>query len=317
MALLSIVTGSFNEQGNVDEWFARVHASLGAIADLDYEIVWVDNASTDATASVVKVHCARDPRVKLIVNARNFGPIRSPFHGVMEAKGDAVVYMASDLQDPPELLADFVAAWRSGAEVVAGVYNKTQDSWVMGSCRKLFYGIMRAVSEAEAIKSFTGFGLYTRKVVELLRQTGGPMPYVRGLVAEFGLKCVPIPYDKPNRKYGVSKLDILGLVDQALLGLTTMSRAPIRFATLLGFAMSAVGFALAIGYLLAKLIFWNYFPVGQAPLLIGIFLFASVQIMILGLIGEYVAAMHLRLQNKPWVIEAERVNFDDAGRGKV
>jgi glycosyltransferase involved in cell wall biosynthesis len=308
--LLSVVTGSYNEEGNVDEWFERVFATLSAIKDLDIEILWVDNASQDGTVAKVKVWCARDARVKLIVNARNFGPIRSPFHGVMQAKGDAVVYLASDLQDTPELLADFVQAWRDGADVVAGVYKKTQDGFVMSLARKTFYAIMRAASEAQAISAFTGFGLYSRKVVELLRQTGGPMPYVRGLVAEFGLPWRAIAYDKPKRKYGVSKNDILGLVDQAILGLTTMSRAPIRFATLLGFGMSCFGFALALGYLVAKLLFWESFPMGQAPLLIGIFLFASVQIMIVGLIGEYVAAMHLRLQNKPWVIELERVNFD-------
>ena len=308
--LLSIVTGSYNEEGNVDEWFERIYSTMARVSNLDIEIVWVDNASQDGTVAKVKAWCVKDPRVKLIVNARNFGPIRSPFHGVMEAKGDAVVYLASDLQDTPELLVDFVDAWRSGFEVVAGVYTKTEDSFVMGLARRAFYKIMKAVSEAQAIKSFTGFGLYSRKVVELLRQTGGPMPYVRGLVAEFGLPWKEIAYDKPKRKDGVSKNDVLGLVDQAILGLTTMSRAPIRFATLLGMAMSGLGFATALCYLVAKLIFWDAFPMGQAPLLIGIFLFASVQIMIVGLIGEYVAAMHLRLQNKPWVIELERVNFD-------
>lgn len=312
-ALLSVVTGSYNEEANVDEWFERVLASVAGIDDLDLEVIWVDNASQDGTAARVKAWCAKDPRVRLIVNARNFGPIRSPFHGVMQARGDAVVYLASDLQDTPELLPEFVRAWREGAQVVAGVYKKTEDSWVMSLARRAFYGVMRAVSEAEAIKSFTGFGLYSRKVVELLRQTGGPMPYVRGLVAEFGLPWRAIAYDKPKRKHGASKNDLLGLVDQAILGLTTMSRAPIRFATLLGVGMSCLGFALALGYLVAKLLFWDAFPMGQAPLLIGIFLFASVQILIVGLIGEYVAAMHLRLQNKPWVIELERVNFDGPG----
>lgn len=308
-ALLSVVTGSYNEEGNVDEWFERVLVSVAGIADLDVEVIWVDNASQDGTVAKVKAWCAKDARIRLIVNARNFGPIRSPFHGVMQAKGDAVVYLASDLQDPPELLSEFVQAWRDGAHVVAGVYKKTEDAWSMSIARKTFYAVMRAVSEAEAIKAFTGFGLYSRKVVELLRQTGGPMPYVRGLVAEFGLPWKSIPYDKPQRKHGVSKNNLLGLIDQAILGLTTMSRAPIRFATLLGMGMSCLGFSLALGYLVSKLVFWDSFPMGQAPLLIGIFLFASVQILIVGLIGEYVAAMHLRMQNKPWVIEFERVNF--------
>lgn len=310
MTLLSVVTGSYNEEGNVDEWFERVYATVATLRDVELEIVWIDNASQDGTAAKVKAWCAKDRRVKLIVNARNFGVTRSPFHGIMQATGDAVIYLASDLQDSPELIPDFVAAWRGGAEVVAGVYRTAEDSWAMGLARRSFYAIMRAVSEAQTIKAFTGFGLYSRKVVELLRQTGGPMPYIRGLVAEFGLPWKAIAYDKPKRKYGASKNDLLALFDQAMVGVTTMSRAPIRFATLLGIAMSALGFLMAFLYLAAKLLFWDAFPLGQAPLLIGIFLFASVQIMIVGLIGEYVASIHLRLQNKPLVIELERINFD-------
>lgn len=308
--LLSIVTGSFNEEGNVDEWFERVYAACATLSWLDFEIVWIDNASTDRTVEKVMARCAKDPRVKLIVNARNFGPIRSPFHALTQARGDACIYLASDLQDVPELIPLFASKWRDGFEVVAGVYKKNADGFVMRQCRKAFYAIMRAVSEAEPIHAFTGFGLYSRRVVNLLVQMGGPIPFVRGLIAEMGLPVAQVPYDKPARVYGVTKNSFLILIDQALLGLTTMSKAPIRFATISGLLLSFIGFAIALGYLVAKLLFWDAFPMGQAPLLIGIFLFASVQILIMGLIGEYVAAMHLRLQNRPWVVEKSRTNFD-------
>ena len=309
--LLSVVTGSFNEEGSVDEWFERVFSQLEQMSQYDWEIVWVDNASQDGTKQKVKQWCQKDKRVKLIVNARNFGPIRSPFHGLMETKGAAAIYLASDLQDPPELIASFVKEFEAGFDVVAGVYKNSVDNWLMARCRRLYYYVMRAVSEAKTIKAFTGFGLYSRRVLELLRSNGGPMPFVKGLVAEYGLPTATVAYDKERRKYGVSKNDVLGLVDQALLGITSMSRAPIRFATLMGMAMSTLGFLIALGYLMAKLVFWYSFPMGQAPLLIGIFLFASVQILVVGLIGEYIASMHLRMQNQPWVVELERVNFEN------
>lgn len=307
--LVSIVTGSFNEEGNVDEWFSRVQTVCATMPHLDFEYIWIDNASTDLTVSKVKTWCAKDPNIRLIVNTRNFGPTRSPFHGLMQSQGDACIYLASDLQDPPELISQFIQEWEKGFEVVAGVYKTSADGHIMKACRNLFYSIMQTVSEAKPIRSFTGFGLYSKQVVSYLRTHGGPMPFVRGLIAEIGLPVAQVHYDKVARQYGVTKNDFLSLVDQAILGLTSLSRAPIRFATVLGLVLSFLGFSMAFFYLVAKLLFWNSFPMGQAPLLIGIFLFTSVQILIMGLIGEYIAAIHLRLQNKPWVFEKERVNF--------
>ena len=309
---LSLVTGSFNEEGNVDEWFKRVFA---ACAELEQryalEIIWIDNASTDGTAERVKAWCSRDPRVKLIVNARNFGPIRSPFHALMQASGEACIYLASDLQDLPEMIPDFVANWERGFDVVAGVYKSSADGWLMRRCRSVYYKTMSKVSDSNPmIEAFTGFGLYSRRVVETMRGMGGPSPVPRALVAEIGLPSTTIAYDKPPRKHGATKIDLLNLIDQFVLGLTSMSKAPVRVATIAGLVLSAFGFLIAAGYLVAKLLFWNAFPLGQAPLLIGIFLFASVQILIMGLIGEYIAAIHQRLQRHPWVVEKQRVNFD-------
>jgi glycosyltransferase involved in cell wall biosynthesis len=310
---LSIVTGSFNEEGNVDEWFNRVLAACARLEGrYEFEFIWIDNASEDGTVDKVSAWCERDARVKLIVNARNFGPIRSPFHAMMQAGGDACVYLASDLQDLPEMIVDFVAQWERGFDVVAGVYRRGADGFVMRRCRRAYYEIMGRVSDSSPIiQGFTGFGLYSRRVLEHMRQIGGPNPLPRALVAEIGLPTATVTYDKPARQYGATKNDLLMLIDQAVLGLTSMSKAPVRIATITGLILSAFGFLIAAAYLVAKLLFWNSFPMGQAPLLIGIFLFASVQILIMGLIGEYVAAIHLRLQRNPWVVEKRRVNFGD------
>jgi len=310
---LSLVTGSFNEEGNVDEWFERVFAAVAVLQPrYELEIVWIDNASVDRTVDLVSAWCSRDPRVKLIVNARNFGPIRSPFHGLMQASGDVCVYLASDLQDLPELIPDFVANWEQGFDVVAGVYKSSADGFVMRRCRAVYYRIMGKVSDSNpVIEAFTGFGLYSRRVVEYMRDIGGPNPMMRALVAEIGLPTTTVAYDKPPRKYGATKNDLLILIDQAMTSLTSMSKAPVRVATITGLVLSALGFLIATGYLVAKLLFWDSFPMGQAPLLIGIFLFSSVQILIMGLIGEYVAAIHLRLQRHPWVVEKRRVNFEE------
>ena len=313
--VLSLVTASFNEEGNVDEWFERTLAACRKLTErYDLEIIWIDNASTDRTVDKVTAWCARDDRVKLIVNARNFGPVRSPFHAIMQARGAACVLLASDLQDLPELIPDFVGLYEDGFDVVAGVYKSSSDGFLMRRCRNAYYSILARVSDsAPVIRAFTGFGLYSRRVLEHMRRIGGPSPVTRALVAEIGLPSTTVAYDKPPRKYGTTKNDLLLLVDQAVLALTSMSKAPVRVATIAGLALSGLGFLIAAAYLVAKLLFWDSFPLGQAPLLIGIFLFSSVQILIMGLIGEYVAAIHQRLQRNPWVVEKTRVNFEEHG----
>ena len=308
--LLSIITGCFNEQDNVQPLYQRISTVLALLEEkYRFELIFIDNCSQDSTVDQITRICEQDPRVKLIVNARNFGHVRSPFHALLQAQGNAVICMASDLEDPPELIPRFITAWEQGASVVAGVYESQVDSGLLGLCRKAYYRIIAAVAEAQPIPAFTGFGLYDRRAVELLRQTGGPYPYVRGLVSEFGLPICMIPFAKAKRQSGITKNNFLTLIDISILGLISMSRAPVRIATLLGATLSLIGFLVALAYLIAKLAFWEQFPMGQAPLLIGIFLFGSVQILIAGLIGEYVASLHQRAQNFPHVVELRRVNF--------
>lgn len=313
LPLLSVVTGCYNEQDNVQPLYDRILSALQPLESrYRFELIFIDNQSADATVERITALCAQDRRVKLIVNARNFGHVRSPFHALLQASGAAVICLASDLEDPPELIPRFIEAWERGACVVAGVYEGEAQKGLLGLCRKTYYRALAALAEAQPIAAFTGFGLYDRRVVELLRSTAGPYPYVRGLIAEFGLPLETIAFAKARRQSGITKNNILTLLDLSILGLTSMSRAPIRLATLLGAGLSALGFLIALGYLVAKLLFWYEFPLGQAPLLIGIFLFGSVQILIAGLIGEYVASLHLRAQNFPHVVELRRVNFDSS-----
>lgn len=310
--LISIITHTYNEEGNVHELYRRVVAVIEKLPAYEFEIIYIDNQSADSTVARIVEQCACDSRVRLIVNARNFGHLRSPYHALMQAQGEAVISLASDLQDPPELIPELIKAWEEGYSVAAGVYRQAPESRLLKLARSFYYRVIQTVSESDAIQGFTGFGLYDRRVLELMRRVGGPYPYVRGLVSQLGLPIKLLAFDKLRRTAGITKNNLLTLVDLAILGLTNMSRAPVRFATLLGAAMSLFGFGVALIYLIAKLLFWDSFAMGQAPLLIGIFLFGSVQVLIAGLIGEYVASLHQRSQNHPHVVELYRMNFPDA-----
>jgi polyisoprenyl-phosphate glycosyltransferase len=308
--LISIVTGCFNEQDNVFNLYERIVESISELMSrYQFEIIFIDNKSEDETALRIKKLCLQDSRVRLIVNARNFGQVRSPAHALMQARGVAVISMASDLEDPPELIPKLVEQWELGASVVAAVYKKPMDTGWIRWARRLYYKIIQTVSEAKPINAFTGFGLYDRRVIELIRRFGGPNPYIRGLVSELGLPIHTVAFDKKPRQHGITKNNILTLFEISISGLTTMSRAPIRLATLAGALLSVLGVLIALAYLCAKLIFWNQFAMGQAPVLIGIFLFGSVQLLFAGLIGEYIASLHQRAQGYPHVVELYRVNF--------
>lgn len=310
MKRISVVTGCFNEEDNVDELCARIRAQFELLPDYDYEHILIDNASTDTTVARIKAIAATDARVKLIVNTRNFGHIRSPLHGLLQASGDAVIAMASDLQEPPELIPKFVAHWEQGYRVVAGVKPRSQQTTAMWLLRKLFYASIGRISETRLIADFTGFGLYDRAVVEIIRRMDDPYPYFRGMIADIGFAHAEVEYVQPSRKRGLSKNNFYTLYDTAILGVTSHSKVPIRLATMAGFALSAVSLLVAFGYLLYKLLRWDVFSVGMAPIVIGFFFFASVQLFFIGMLGEYIAAIHTQVMKRPLVVERERVNFD-------
>jgi len=307
---VTVVLPCFNEEGNVAELHERLTRAFAGLPDYAFEMVFIDNASTDGTAAAVKRLVAADPRVRLIVNARNFGHIRSPFHGLMTAPGDCVICMSTDLQDPPELIPRFIEAWEQGASVAVGQKRTSAESPLFWLVRSLYYRLARSIAEVPLLEHVTGFGLYDRRVLEIMRSYHDPYPYVRGLISEIGLPISVIQYDQPLRTRGLTKNNFFTLYDMAMLGITSHSKAPLRMATLAGFALSALSLLLALLFLVAKLLFWYSLPAGYAPAVISIFFLASVQIFLIGLVGEYVGAVLTQVRQRPMVIEARREPAD-------
>ena len=309
MKRISVVTPCFNEEENVDVLHERIAAVFARLPQYDWEHLFIDNASTDRTVEKVKALAAKEPRVKLIVNVRNFGHIRSPVHGLLEAQGDAVIGMASDLQDPPELITEFLRKWEEGYKVAVGVKTASRESPAMWLIRLTYYKLIGRISEVQLIENYTGFGLYDREVLERVRETGDRYPYFRGLIPDLGYPIARIPFLQPNRYRGITKNNFFTLYDMAMLGITSHSKAPIRLATMAGFALSMLSLLLSFGFFVWKLLNWNRFELGLAPLLIGMFFFSSVQLFFIGLLGEYVAAIHTQVLKRPMVVEKERVNL--------
>lgn len=307
MRLVSVVTPCFNEEENVDELHARIAAVFAALPGYDYEHVFIDNASSDRTREKIAALAEKDPHVWGIYNARNFGHIRSPYHALLQAHGDAVICMASDLQDPPELIARFLEGWENGAKVVIGVKVKSQESLLFWLLRTTYYKLVHSMADVEVIEHFTGFGLYDRQAIEYMRGLSDPYPYVRGLVSEMGLPVQRVPYEQPLRRRGLSKNNFYTLWDLAMLGMTTHTKVPLRVATIGGFVAGALSFGIAVGYLTAKLIWWDEFELGFAPLLIGMFFLGSIQLLTLGILGEYVGAVLTQVRGLPHVVERGRV----------
>ena len=308
--LVSVMTPCYNEEDNVDELCRRIRDVFLQLPQYRYEHILIDNRSTDGTVQRVKQLALDDHRIKLIVNMRNFGHIRSPMHALLQTRGDVVIGLASDLQDPPELIPKFLEKWREGFLVVAAVKPTSMDSFLMKSVRSTYYRFLSVISEVPLINNFTGFGLYDRRVIDAVREVNDPYPYFRGLISELGFPVAEIPFVKPPRQRGITSNNFYTLYDIAMLGITTHSRVPIRIATMIGFLLSGISLLISFIYLMLKLLYWNSFVLGSAPILIGVFFFASVQLFFIGLIGEYIGAIHTQILKRPLVVEAERVNFD-------
>jgi glycosyltransferase involved in cell wall biosynthesis len=312
MPYLSVITPCFNEEENVEELYSRVREAIGLLPGFTYEHIFIDNASTDRTVAVLKSIAARDRNVKMIVNTRNFGHIRSPHHALLQTRGDAVIALAADLQDPPEVIPQFIAKWQQGFKVVLGVKPESEGNWLMTQLRRAYYGFLGRIANTRLIRNFTGFGLYDREVIEVVRTINDPYPYFRGLIADLGFEPATIEFRQPKRRRGMTHNNFYTLYDMAMLGITNHSKVPLRLATMLGFAMSIVSFLVAMGYLIMKLLFWQRYSIGLAPIMIGMFFLGSVQLLFIGIIGEYIGSIHTQVQARPLVIEKERVNFDDA-----
>ncbi len=309
MKKLSIVSGCFNEAGNVEELVEKVRVAMANLKGYDYEQIIIDNSSTDDTQNILRKLAAENPKLKIIFNARNFGHIRSPYYGMMQGSGDAVIYLASDLQEPPELIPEMVKQWEDGAKAVVAIKESSDESPLFFAVRRFYYLLVEGLAEIKTIQNFTGFGLYDRVIIEYCRSLNDPYPYFRGLIAEVGLPVTRISYHQPLRKRGFTKNNLYTLYDMAMLGITNFSKVPLRLAAMLGFATALLSLLVAFGYLLYKLFFWQNFPLGTAPLVIGLFFFASVQLFFIGILGEYIGAIHTQVLKRPLVVEKERINF--------
>jgi glycosyltransferase involved in cell wall biosynthesis len=306
---ISIVTPCYNEEGNVEELYREVKALFNTISDYQYEHIFIDNCSTDATRSILRKMASEDKNVKLIFNIRNFGHIRSPFHGLLQADGDAVILMVADFQDPVYLIKEFILKWEQGYKIVIGKKTKSDENRLMYWLRGVYYDMIKKISEGEQIKNFTGFGLYDKSFIEILRNIEDPYPYFRGLIGELGYDRAEIEFRQPVRKSGKTKNNFYTLYDIAMLGFVSHSKVPLRIASFLGFIVSFLSILTALAYFIYKLIYWDNFKLGMAPMVIGMFFLGGIQLFFLGMIGEYIGSIFTQVRKRPLVIEAERINF--------
>lgn len=308
--LITIMTPCYNEEGNVREVHRRVLEMAAGLPEYRFEHLFVDNASTDRTVEILRDMAVEDTSVKVIVNARNVGAARSGMHGLLQANGDAVGALYADLQDPPELFVDMLREWENGFPVVAAIKSASDENGLMYRIRTTYYKIVGRLTNVEVLEHFTGFGLYDRAVIEKIRtEFRDPYPFFRGIIAELGLPTAKVFYNQKRRERGITKNNFYKLYDFAMLGITNLSKVPLRFVIFFGFVSALLSFAVGMFYLIYKLVFWGSFTVGVAPVVLGLFFLGSVQLIALGIIGEYVGSIHTLVLNRPLVTEKERINF--------
>ena len=314
--LISVVVPCYNEEQNVEAMYSTIKKIFEGIGLYDYENIFIDNNSTDKTLDILKNLASKDKKLKIIANARNFGHIRSPYYGLLQSKGEAVILLAADFQDPPEMIKTFLEKWEDNYKIVVGVKNKSKENKIMFFLRMLFYRLLAFISESEQIENFTGFGLYDKKFIDVIRNFDDPYPYFRGQVSEFGFSKLEVPFIQPRREKGETKNNFYTLYDIAMLGFINHSKLPLRLSSFIGFGISLLSICVAFGYFIYKLLFWNSFQIGIAPLVIGIFFFSGIQLFFLGIIGEYIGAIFTQVKKRPLVIEAERINFENHSKTK-
>lgn len=312
--MISIMTACFNEEENVVELHGAISKIMAdQLPEYRWEHIFIDNCSQDNTISLLRKLAQQDKdHVKVILNARNFGHIRSPYHGLLQASGDAVISMAADFQDPPEMIPMFVKEWEQGKKIVIAVKTTSKENRIMFAIRSMYYKLVRNISEIELIDNYTGFGLYDKCIIQEMRKMDDPYPYIRGLICEIGYPRATIEFSQPQRVRGVTKNNFYTLYDMAMLGITSNSKIPLRIATMMGFILSILSLLLAIGYFILKLVFWSSLPMGTAPLLIGLFFFSAVQLFFIGILGEYILMIYTQVQHRPHVVESERINFEES-----
>jgi glycosyltransferase involved in cell wall biosynthesis len=311
MKKLSVLIPCYNEEENVGPISQAVIETLTRdLPEYDYELVFIDNDSTDQTRPILRRLCAENPKIKAIFNAKNFGQFNSPYYGMLQVTGDCVIEMVADFQDPVDMIPKYVHAWEEGYKIVIGIKTSSKESKLMYWLRSCYYKMIKKLSDVEQIEHFTGSGLYDRDFIEVLRNLNDPTPFLRGIVAELGYKRKEIPYEQPQRRAGKTHNNFYRLYDAAMLSITSYTKVGLRLATFVGAFSCICSFVVAIIYLVMKLIWWDRFPAGMAPMLIGMLFLGSVQIFFIGMIGEYVLSINQRVMNRPLVVEEERLNFD-------
>lgn len=310
MKKISVLIPCYNEEENVVPISKAVIDTITTeLPAYDYELVFIDNDSQDNTRPLLRGLCAENPKIKAIFNAKNFGQFNSPYYGMLQCTGDCVISMVADFQDPVELIPKYVHEWENGYKIVIGIKTTSQENKFMYWLRSLYYKMIKKFSNVEQIEHFTGSGLYDRDFIEVLRDLKDPTPFLRGIVAELGYKRKEIPYEQPKRRAGKTHNNFYTLYDAAMLSVTSYTKVALRVATFIGAICSGISFLVAIVYLIMKLIWWDRFPAGIAPMLIGLLFLGSIQILFVGLVGEYVLSINQRVMNRPLVVEEERINF--------
>lgn len=312
MKKISVLVPTYNEEENVELLVnALVDEFSNNLKKYDYEIVFIDNDSTDNTQNILEEICKENKKVKAIFNAKNFGQFNSPFYGMLQTTGDATITICADFQDPISLIPQFVKEWENGFKIVIGIKNKSRESKIMYFLRSCYYKLIKKLSSVDQIEHFTGFGLYDKKFIDVLRNLDDSEPYLRGIVAELGYKRKEIKYTQPKRLRGKTKNNWYTLYDAAMLGFTSYTKVIMRIATITGFIFSILSFVISLVYFILKLLFWNKFPMGTVPILIGVFLIGSIQLFFIGMLGEYMININRRLMKRPLVVEEKRINFEE------
>lgn len=306
---LTIVTPCYQEEANAREMADAIREIMAPLTQYAYEHLFIDNGSTDGTRRILRELAAEDPRIKVILNARNFGHIRSGYHAVLQSQADAVICLACDFQDPPSLIPSFLEHWENGARIVMGVKVEAEESAILYAVRSIYYRALASMADARVVQHATGFGLYDRRVIDDLRRIDDPYPFFRGLLAEIGYSPILVPYKQPLRRAGESSQSFWTMYDIALLGIVHHSKLPLRMAVIAGALCAILSLLTGAGYLAYKLLFWDQFSVGIAPAIIGIFFLAAVQLVFIGILGEYLGAVWTHVRKHPHVFEQERINL--------
>lgn len=312
MKKISVLIPCYNEAENVGPISRAVTEILEKeLPQYDYELVFIDNDSTDGTRDIIRGLCADNPRIKAILNARNFGQFNSPYYGMLQVTGDCVIEMVADFQDPVEMIPKYIHEWEKGYKIVIGIKTSSKENRLMYWLRSCYYKTIKKLSDVEQIEHFTGSGLYDREFIEVLRNLDDPTPFLRGIVAELGYRRKEIPYEQPRRRAGKTHNNFYRLYDAAMLSVTSYTKAGLRLATIFGSIRAVVSMLIAMVYLVMKLIWWDRFPAGMAPMLIGMLFLGSVQLFFIGFLGEYIMSINQRVMKRPLVIEEERINFNE------